>query len=454
MTTRNRLAALLDLRKNHLVMSGFYKGLSGLSLFVSIPLLFDYLGDADYGLWVLVFALFQWVLLMDFGLASVLKTKVPVLLYEGKTELLKSYLRGTYALTALIALVLFLVSVAAVFGLDLKAFFNVRGHSLDFIRTLFLLNMFFFCANFVLNVQKSLFVAFLKGKYAEQSIAANQILFLGGAVLLPVVAGDAGPEEKLLIVSLLNGLSGIMTNLGYTVYFFLSEKIGLRSRERTPRDFLREIIVLGAKYMLIQLGLLFIYASDNFILSNVFGPKKIPPYEVVSKYFQLPLMVLYAALSPLWSVFARHYVEKDVAALRVLFRRFNTWFFGIALATVLLALVFHLVLPYWIKGGMAVPAGLVALMCGMTIIRIFTTFYTFFLNGIGRLRTYIWLILATAALKLPLSYLLIEHGYGLGSVVLATCVLTAAWAIVVPWECYAIVRKLAGKAAGAPTTAP
>ena len=44
---------------NHILMSGFYKGISGLSLFLSIRLLIDYLGNESYGVWVLVFTFFQ-----------------------------------------------------------------------------------------------------------------------------------------------------------------------------------------------------------------------------------------------------------------------------------------------------------------------------------------------------------------------------------------------------------
>ena len=108
--SNNNLMLATLIRKitgNHLVMSGLYKGVSGLSLFISIPILIHYLGDTDYGLWVLVFALFQWVLLMDFGLASVLKTKVPILIHENRQDLLKSYLKSTYKITAYIALFLF-----------------------------------------------------------------------------------------------------------------------------------------------------------------------------------------------------------------------------------------------------------------------------------------------------------------------------------------------------------
>jgi O-antigen/teichoic acid export membrane protein len=147
-------------------MSGLYKGVSGLSLFISIPILINYLGDTDYGLWVLVFALFQWVLLMDFGLASVLKTKVPILIHENRQDLLKSYLKSTYKITAYIALFLFVFFLVLIFVIDLKTFLKIPVHSSIFVKKLFAINMFFFCLNFLFNVHKSLFVAFLKGKYA------------------------------------------------------------------------------------------------------------------------------------------------------------------------------------------------------------------------------------------------------------------------------------------------
>jgi O-antigen/teichoic acid export membrane protein len=75
------------LLNNHLVMSGFYKSVSRLTLFLSVPLLINYLGNESHSVWVLVFTLFQWILLMDFGIQSLLKTKIPVLLHERKIDL-------------------------------------------------------------------------------------------------------------------------------------------------------------------------------------------------------------------------------------------------------------------------------------------------------------------------------------------------------------------------------
>lgn len=427
---------------NHLVMSGLYKGVSGLSLFISIPILIHYLGDTDYGLWVLVFALFQWVLLMDFGLASVLKTKVPILIHENRKDLLKSYLKSTYKITAYIALFLFVFFLVLIFFIDLKTFLKIPVHSSIFVKKLFAINMFFFCLNFLFNVHKSLFVAFLKGKYAEQSIAVNQILFLASLGVLILIAPNIPIENKLMIITLLNGLSCFLVNFLYTLFFFYLEKLNLKTTVKTSKEFLKEIIILGTKYMIIQVGLLFVFSSDNYILSNVFGPKDIVPYEIVNKYFQFPIMILLATLSPLWSMFAKNYVQNNKAVLLSSFRRFNLLFVIIFLFIVVISLICPFVISIWIKNKITLPSGLIFYTAAATTFRVFVTFYTYFLNGIGKLNKYIILLLLSVFLKIPLSYLFIHFDFGINSVVISTVIILLIWVIFIPLECYNIIKKI------------
>lgn len=423
-------------------MSGFYKGVSGLSLFVSIPLLIGYLGDSDYGLWVLVFALFQWVLLMDFGLASVLKTKIPVLIHENKQDLLKSYLKSTYKITAYIGLFLFIVFLILIYYIDLKTALNIPLHSGIFVKKLFVINMFFFCLNFFFNVHKSLFVAFLKGKYAEQSIAVNQLLFLFSLSCLFFFAPNIISEEKLIYITLLNGLVCFLVNVTYTWFFFYQENLNLKTTAKTSKEFLKEIIVLGTKYMIIQVGLLVVFSSDNYILSNAFGPKDIVPYEVVNKYFQFPIMILFATLSPLWSMFAKNYIQNKKAVLLKSFKRFNLLFMLMIGFIIFISVICPFVISIWIKDKVNVPEGLILYTAIATVFRIFVTFYTFFLNGIGKLNKYIILLLLSVVLKIPLSYYLIELGFGINSVMISTLLILLIWIIYIPLECYNIVYKI------------
>ena len=430
------------LKDNHLIMSGFYKGISGLSLFVSIPILIDYLGNTNYGVWVLVFALFQWVFSMDFGLASVLKSKVPVLIQENQIDLLKSYIKTTYVITSYIGLIIFLSFLLIVKVIDIESLLKITGFPVNFINYLFVLNIFFFCLNFILNVQKSLFVAFLKGKYTEQSIALNQILFFVSILILVFFYPNLSNQTKLFAISILNGVINFVVNIGYTIYFFYLEKLNLKSKVKIPSQFIKEILFLGSKFMVVQIGLLFIFTADNYILSNAFGPKDVVPYEVVNKLFQFPVMILFAALSPLWSMFAKDYVEKNSLKLLSTFKKFNFYFIGIFIFIIAIAILCPYILPIWIKSEIIIPKHLILLITIVTSIRIFVSFYSFFLYGISKLNNYIIILLISMLIKIPLTYYLISLGFGINSVVIVTLFIMVFWLLFIPYECYRIVKKI------------
>lgn len=429
------------LRKNQMVLSGCYKAISGLALFVSIPLLIKYFGNAEYGLWILVSTLFQWVLLMDFGLASALKTKVPELRLSGNIALLNAYVKSTYKSSCYIAAAIFLLFVGVFSVFDVRSLLNIPFES-GFVTKIFLLNILFFCVNFILNTHKSLFVSVHRGKFAEQSIAVNQLLFLGLLAVSLWLLPTLDIHLKFYVISILNGAVCLLVNLFYTIYFFRTENFTLFTAEKTPKNYLREIYKLGFKYMVMQIGTLFLFSSDNYILSYFFGPKEIVPYEVISKYFQFPLMILMAGMAPLWSLFTKHYFEKDHGWIRMSFRRFNYFYIVVLLGICACVAFAGPIMKIWISKDFAVPMVLLVAIAIMTALRIFTTFYSYFFQGIGNLRTYLLLLGAGMLVKIPLSWLFIQLGFGISSVVIASAVCLLAWSIIQPLEAYSILSRL------------
>lgn len=427
---------------NHIIMSGFYKGISGLSLFVSIRLLIDYLGEGNYGVWVLIFTLFQLVLLMDFGIQSSLKTKIPVLVHEEKFELIKSYIKTTYKISGYIAFFIFLSFVLLSLIIDLKSLFNIDFHSNLFVSFLFILNVFFFCINFVANIHKSLYVAYLKGKYSEESLAVNQIGLLVLFFLLISLFPKINATEKLIAISIINGLFTFLVNLFYTFRFFKMASLNLATKIKTGSEFLREILKLGFKYMVIQVCFALMFYSDNYIISSAFNPQSVSPYEIVSKLFQFPLMILFAAISPLWSMFAKNYVEKKKFALLNSFKKFNYYFVAISALVVIGIVISPFIISIWIKDALIIPSYLILLTGIVTLLRIYATFYSFFLNGIGNLNTYIYILIISVLLKIPLSYFFVDLGFGINSVVISTLILMLFWVVIIPYKCYALVNKL------------
>jgi Na+-driven multidrug efflux pump len=75
-------------------------------------------------------------------------------------------------------------------------------------------------------------------------------------------------------------------------------------------------------------------------------------------------------------------------------------------------------------------------------LRIFTSFYSYFFNGIGNLRSYLLLLSASVILKIPFSYLFIKLDFGISSVVLASAICLAVWSVIQPVEAYKIVTNI------------
>jgi len=432
----------LRLTSNHLVMSGFYKGLSGLSLFVSIPFLIRYLGHEDYGIWVLVFTLFQWVLAMDFGIQSSLKTKIPILLQEEGVDFVKSYIKMTYKLSAYIALAIFIAFALFMFFYDLRSGLNITFHDKSFVYELFLINVFFFCINSVAGIHKSLYVAFLRGKFTEESLAVNQFGFLVLTILAIVTFPDIKVQHKLLLISIINGVFCLIVNLAYTIRFFKMEKMNLRTLVKMPKTYSTEILNLGYKFMGIQLGMMLFFTVDNYIISNNFGPKEVVPYDTVIKIFQLPVMVIFAALAPLWSMFAKDYAMGNYKGLLQNFRKFNLYFIAIFFLIIVLILLCPFIISLWIQEKIDIPSSLILYVGIVTLMRIFAAFYSYFLNGIGKLNKYIFIIIISVLLKIPLTFYLISRGLGINSVVISTLLLMLSWIIFIPLESYMTVYKL------------
>jgi O-antigen/teichoic acid export membrane protein len=426
---------------NHIIMSGIYKGISGMSLFVTIRLLMEYLGQDNYGLWVLVFTLFQMVLLMDFGLQSSLKTKIPIILKENNLEKLKTYIKTNYILSGYLAAIIFVFFLFIIFSFNLTETFKINFQDEPFVKTIFILNIFFFCLGLIANLQKSLYVAFLKGKHTEESIAFNQIGLTVLVFISTLFFDKIDVKSKLILITFINGVFTLIVNLFYTIMFFKKEKLDLKVKSNLSLSYLKEIIKLGFKFLITQVGVMFIFSSDQYIVSNAFGPSDVAMYEIVNKYFQFPMLIFMAAFSPLWSLFANQFINKKFDEIKKSFNTFNKIFVLMILANGVFAFLCSWVIDLWIKDDLIISFDFILLIAIITSLRIFTVFYSYFLYGVNHLNFYIFVLLISVLIKIPLSYFFINYGCGINSVLYSSLFILCMWTIIFPLHSFQLIKN-------------
>lgn len=422
--------------------SALLKGLTGFFMFISISLLVRYLGENGYGIWVLVFGFFQWGLYFDFGVSNVLKSKIPELIAKKDASKIGSYISESIKLTLLISVFLLVFCCVFVFSLNLNALFNI-GLDRKFTQLLFLINGVFFCLNFILSINKSLFIGTLNPKIAELSATVTQFLFLVIVGVCYFGFQEMPMGSRLMMISMANGLSATLINGFYLYLFFKKNRYTVSVLNPLNVSVAEDIFKNGIKFMVIQSFMVIIFFSDPYFISSYCSPKDVSVFDVINKLYQLPLLVITSGLASFWPFFAQKFHENDFGWFKALFKKFQYIFGLIAVALLLFAFIAPYILEYWIGKELSNSIGLLSLilMTMAVLFRVYFTFYANFFNGINKLNSQMIVMGVTALIKIPLTVFLLKKGYGINGIFLQLFIFMLLWAIYFRVESSIVINK-------------
>lgn len=434
------MSKLLNLINNQIFLSAFYKGATGVFMFLTVSLLLSFLGDSTYGVWVLVFSMFQWSLFFDFGITNVLKSKIPEFIVKKESGKINRYISVSYTLTFCLALFVFLVFFLFIRNTEIAVFFNINLPE-SFIFRLFIANGIFFCINILFSVNKSLFVGILKNHISEQAATVSQIFFLIAMGFLFLFLKEETPEKKIIWVTYVNGLGTLLVNGFYTFLFFKKHPYKVVWINIPDfKEIAREIIAMGVRFMIIQAFMVVIFFSDPYLISHYLNPEDVSKYDIITKLFQFPLLIILSGLSSLWPLYAKYYHEHNYDWIKNSFSKFHRIMILIFAAILVLGLLSNTIIFLWIGKENYITTIVIYSIVIMTFLRIFFTFYANFFNGIGRLKSQIYLMGGGAVLKIPLTVYLLKNNFGVASVLLTTSLFLFIWSIVLFLQTKSIIN--------------
>ena len=91
----------------NIISNFFLKGFSILISFLTIPLMLNYLNNEEYGLWILVLSITNWIYTFDIGIGNGLKNKIAQYLSLKNYSEIKKYIITSYFFVAILSLIIF-----------------------------------------------------------------------------------------------------------------------------------------------------------------------------------------------------------------------------------------------------------------------------------------------------------------------------------------------------------
>ena len=424
--------------KKNIAASFLIKGASIVIGLMLVPLTINYLEPTKYGIWITLSSIIGWFGFFDIGLGHGLRNRFAEALAKGKHELARSYVSTTYAILSLIiggVLVLFFVVNPF---LNWNKILNVE-EGLVLQQELSLLALFvftFFCLRFVFKLITTILMA------DQQPAKASFFNLLGQIIsLIFIFILTKTTEGSLIYLGGVKSIAPVLVLLLSSVWFFNGKYKPYRPSIKSV-DFSKskDLLKLGIKFFIIQIAAILLYKTNNIIISHLFGPEQVTPYNVAFKYFSVLMMGFSIIVAPFWSAFTEAWAKKEIRWIKNIMQKLIMLWLGLLGLGIIMLVASKWVYGVWIGDKVSISYTMSALVGAWVVLNAWNSIFSHFLNGVGKIRLQLYLGITAALLNVPLAIFL-GNRIGIEGVLLANLIVKAIGVWLYPLQFYKLINN-------------
>jgi O-antigen/teichoic acid export membrane protein len=426
----------------HVLMSFLYKGGSIITSFLLVPLTINFLDTENYGIWLTLSSFIAWFSFFDIGLGNGLRNKFAEAKAKGDLTLARAYVSSAYFTIGSVCLLLTLIFFAINFFIDWTRVFNANVGLQKELGILMPIVFSFFCLQLVVKLITTIYTA-----DQHHSMQGKVNFYTSILSLLSIWLMTHTEKSSLLIFGTIFSALPVLLLLGLNVFAFSKTyKEYKPTLSLWKKKYLKDIFGLGFMFFLVQISGIILYSTDNMIISNLFSPADVVPFNIAYKYFSVASMAFAIIASPYWSSITEAYINNDFDWIKNSMRNFNRIAFVFIVLLLIMMGVSNTFYHLWIGSKVHVTSTLTVLMGFFIMSSVFVTPYTIFINGTGKVKIQALQSVFCSLINIPLSiYFASSLKMGVPGVTLATIICFIPSMILAPMQYYKIINN---KAAG------
>jgi putative LPS biosynthesis related polysaccharide transporter/flippase len=426
-------------RKNILCSIGI-KVVDSLVYLLLVPVTLHYLNPYEYGIWLTLNSILMWINSFDIGLGNGLRNKLAIAMAKGDCSLGRIYVSTAFfMLICIMGLLLLFGSIAFPF-IDWYDVLNTTSSDVSHLGEIVYVSFAIFCMNFIFKIIGNVYLAL-------QYPAVNNFLVASGHLLSLIIiyVFSLVTTGNLFIVAFCYSASPLVIYiLAYPVTFRKIFPALSPSYKYVKLKYINGLFGIGAQFFLLQISGLILFAMSNLIISHLWDPGYVTPYNIAYRYFSIILILMNIILSPMWSATTEAYEKGDIAWIRISMRRIRRILLLACIVLIVMTLFSKWAYGIWVGDSVEIPYLLSALTAIYIFILLWSLSYSHFLNGLGKLRLQCINTLVAAILFIPIGVFLGSR-YGINGIVLTMCLMNLSGAILNRMQFY---RVISGKARG------
>lgn len=427
----------------NLLFSLFLKigtALVGLAL---VPAALRLIGVEGYGIWLTLSSLTGSLFILDFGLANGFRNKFTAALTLNDQTQARAYVSGVTMLMLLVAVLLLVLFSLSFTFINWPQVLHLSQYSSSMVTAVWCVMFLFFAIRLVVSVVNTILIA------AHLVAWSNLMEFLiTGLSFVMLIAFPEQLKGSVLGVSMVLGGMPIVVFTLFGILLFVGKFKAYRpSFSWANFETGKSLMQIGAQFFLIQLTSVLLFTAGSFLVNAEFGPSVTATFGVVNKYYSIPLMAFGFVITPFWSGFTDAYVRNDLAWISKSIKRLVMVWLMLVLGLIVMVVFREFLCRLWLRETyLSFDRSTAWLGAFFVLITTWNNIFSFFLNGIGKIRVQLIGSVFLVILIVPLIQLLCgTFNMGVNGVFLAFDLCLLPGAILGPLQFFLIIK---GKARG------
>lgn len=395
----------------------FSTAIRGVNILISlilVPLTINYVTAELYGIWLSLSSIVAWSSFLDFGFGLGMRNRLTTAIAFNKYNFGKILVSTTYLFVAVIFFVVGIVGVIGCKYVDWAYLLNISPVHNKTVVVSFQIVVISYCLRMVLQLISNVCQAYQMTALGSFIDMLGQVISL---IFMLILVYAFSPNLVYLSATLC--LASLVAYIGANFYLFQTKFKKVSPSLRYVRLLIvKDIARLGGQFFFLQIIVVVLYQTTNFIISHYCGPEQVSVYNVSYRYLNVALMLFTILQSPVWSAFSEAYAKKDFVWMKSIYRNL----LKICVFSEVLLFLFVMISPYvykvWIGDAVYIPFHISLLMGVFVGLNIFNSIYAAIINGMGKLRIETLCAIFQPFVFLPLVMVLADR-FGLEGIIVS-----------------------------------
>lgn len=421
----------------NIIVSFFVKGWSAIVVLLMVPLTLKMLGAYSNGVWLTISGILIWIDFMDIGLGNGLRNTLAKYVAIGDNEKARMAVSSTFFILTIIIIPLLLLCCALIHLLDIYNLLGISRNLVPNLSSILTIAVVMTSITFILKAIGNLYMGL------QLPAISNLIMCLGQtlSLVITLTAYYIGCRSLTYVV-FINTLSPLIIWTAFYPYTFFYRYPQFRPSFRYINKQISYILCSqGIKFFVLQIFSVVLFASVNIIISKLFSPSEVTPYQIVYRYFSLILVIFNIISIPFWNATTDAYYRDDMIWIKNSSRKLDavvvTSFFVLLVMVLLSGFIYSI----WIGYEVTIPIELSIAMAAYIFVLIVSLRYSYILNGVNALRIQLIFTIFATVVFVPLSWYAGNTFRNVSSIVWVMCIINIPGMLANAWKYYQIFYK-------------